>query len=79
MRLGKAVINRIKQIIKDKGLTQYQLSKITGISQSTLSTVLSGTTETLKLTTLYEICSGLNIEFSDFFNVDYLKLENIED
>ena len=79
MNLVKAVSKRIKDILKSRGMTQYELFKVTGLPQSTISTILKGELNTVMLSSIYEICSGLNIEFTEFFNCDYLKLENIED
>lgn len=79
MKLKDAVAKRIKEIIKEKGITQYELFKMTGVPQSTISTILKNETKTVKFSTIYEICSGLEIEFLDFFNCEYLKLENITD
>jgi len=79
MKLVKAMSKRIKEIIKQKGITQYELYKLSGVPQSTISTILKGELITIKLSSIYEICSGLNIEFSEFFDCSYLKLENIDD
>ena len=77
--LQKLIIRRIREIIKEKNLNQYKLYKLTGIPQSTKSTILNGDIKTIKLTTLYDICAGLNLEFTDFFSPEYFKLKNIED
>ena len=78
MLLTNALIKRIKELIKDRKMTQYQLSKSSGLSQSTLSTILTKQVKTIHFTTLFDICFGLNIELSDFFDCDYLKFENVE-
>jgi transcriptional regulator with XRE-family HTH domain len=41
-------MQQIKQIMQQKGVTPYRLSKITGIAQSTLSRWLSGKQKPLK-------------------------------
>ena len=79
MKLLNAIIKRIKEIMKERDLNQYKLFKLTGVPQSTISTILNGDIKTIKLDTLYDICAGLNIEFEEFFSVDYLKIENIDD
>lgn len=79
MKLKDAVAKRIKEIIKEKGITQYELFKRTGVPQSTISTILNAETKTVKLSTIYEICSGLEIELSEFFNCSYLSIENLDD
>lgn len=79
MKLNKGISRRLREIKKERKLTQYQIFKLTGVPQSTISTILKGETKTLKLSTLYAICSGLDIEMSDFFDIDYLKLKDLED
>ena len=79
MLLKEAVAKRIKEILKEKNLTQYALFKLTGVPQSTLSTIASGEIKTVKLSTIYDICSGLEIEFTEFFNRDYFKLVSLDD
>lgn len=79
MKLKDAIARRIKDIINAKGITQYELFKQTGVPQSTISTILNAETKTVKLSTIYEICTGLGIELSVFFDCDYLKMENLED
>ena len=79
MKLKEAVAKRIKEIMKEKDITQYQLFKCSGVPQSTISTILNSETKTVKLSSIYDICSGLNIELSDFFDCNYLKLKNLDD
>ena len=78
MKLKEAFAKRLKEILKERNLTQYALFKLTGVPQSTISTIFNSDTKSISLSTIYEICSGLNIEFSDFFNSEFLKLENID-
>lgn len=79
MTIVKACAKRIKDILDEKGLNQYKLYKQSGVPQSTISTILKGEIQTIKLSTIYDICASLNIELSEFFNCDYLKLQNLED
>ncbi len=79
MKLIDAISKRIKELLKQNNLTQYELFKRSGVPQSTISTILKGNIKTIKLSTIYDICSGLGIEISEFFNTDYLKLNNLED
>lgn len=77
--MKKAIAKRIKELLKEKNMTQYELFKATGVPQSTISTILNAETKTVKLSTIYEICCGFNIELSDFFACEYLKLDNLDD
>ena len=79
MTITQAVAKRIKECIKQKHITQYELFKRTGVPQSTISMIVNNKVNSIMITTIYQLCIGLDIELSDFFNVKYLKLENIED
>ncbi len=79
MKVTDAIIVRIRELMKHKdNMTQYQLCQASGLSQSTLSSIFTHQVKTIHNITLYDICFGLNIELSDFFDCDYLKFENIE-
>lgn len=79
MKLKDAIAERIKEIIKEKNMSQYELFKRTGVPQSTISTILNAETKTVKMSTIYEICSGLGIEFSEFFDCPNLKMDKLDD
>jgi len=46
--LGDVNVNRIREIMTKRGITQEQLSEITGINQGTLSKIINGKGITLK-------------------------------
>ena len=79
MKLVNCTSKRVKDLCKKYGISQYGLFKRSGVPQSTISTIIKGETKTVKLSTIYDICSGLNIELSEFFDTDYFKLENLDD
>ncbi len=79
MLLKEAVAKRIRELIKENNLNQYKLSKLSGVAESTISTILNADTKTIKLSTIYELCAGLGIELHEFFNCNYLNLENLDD
>lgn len=63
------VNERIQTIMKQKGLTYYQLAKRSGLAQSTLSNMSArGTVPSIY--TLEQICKGLQISMAEFFMVD---------
>ena len=63
------VIKRINDIMKNQGMTRYQLAKISGLSQSTLSNMNTRNT-TPSVPTIEMICNPLNISLSQFFAED---------
>ena len=63
------VIARIDEIMKKQGLTDYQLSKLSGLSPSTISNMrIRNTVPTIP--TLQSICDSLNVSMSQFFTED---------
>ena len=79
MKLTKAISQRLKYLIKENNISQYELFKRTGLPQSTISTIKNDKVEDIKISTIYQICIGFNIEFKDFFNDKNFKLDNLDD
>lgn len=79
MKLNEAVANRIKQLCKERNITQYQLYLKTGVPQSTLSTIMKCSYPSMKLRIIYEICDGLEIGLDEFFESNLFNRENIDE
>ena len=79
MKLNEAVSARIKELCKERGLTQYQLYLKSGVPQSTLSTIMKCSYPSMKLRIIYEICDGLEIGLEEFFASDLFARENIDE
>ena len=61
--MGFEVINKIK---KEKGLTNAQIAKMSGVTLSTLDKITSGLNKNPKLDTLQAICKVLGCTLNDF-------------
>ncbi|WP_217951347.1 helix-turn-helix domain-containing protein [Granulicatella adiacens] len=57
---------RLKVILASKGMTAKDLSNITKISQSTISSFLNGKRD-IKFSTLKKICLALSIDIRELF------------
>lgn len=57
---------RLRQLLDERGWTQYKLSKKCGLSESTLANIFRRNT-TPSIATLEAICSGFGITLSQFF------------
>ena len=75
MTFGK----RLRELRKERGITQYQLFLKSGVPQSTLSTIMSCTYPSMKLRIIYEICDGLEITLEEFFASSLFRRENINE
>lgn len=61
--MGFEIINKLK---KEKGLTNAQISKLSGVTLSTLDKITSGVNTNPKLDTLQAICKVLGCSLNDF-------------
>ena len=57
---------RIRQLMKERGLTEYRLALDSGLSKSTVSALLHRNT-TPSVPTIEAVCSTLGITVSQFF------------
>lgn len=71
MRLSEAVGKRIETLINEQGITQYELAKQAGMPRSTVWKIINtdaSVVNTVKLSTLYDICATLGITLEEFFS-----------
>lgn len=60
---------RIKELCAKKNMSQYELAKRAGMTQSSISTLLNEG-NVPKITTLEKVCKGFGITIAQFFAVD---------
>jgi transcriptional regulator with XRE-family HTH domain len=74
---------RIKEILKEKGISQIELAEKMGKSKQYISNILSGG-KGMSIATLVEIAKILDVEFRDLFAITgnhteingYIKVQN---
>ena len=71
--LQQAIGLRIQEICVSYELTNNELAKISGVSKATLSLYRNCLVTTVKLETLYRICTALNMSLSEFFDGEQFK------
>lgn len=59
-------LERIRQLLEERGWTVYKLSKLSGVSQSTLSNMFNRNNDP-SIGTLEDICNAFGITLSQFF------------
>lgn len=76
MGIHQYTVDRIRQLCHERNLTPNALSYASGISQSTIKSILNGESKNPGIVTLKKICDGLDITMIEFFDTDeYRKLE----
>ena len=68
MTIGEAVRLRILELCREKLITVNGLSYMCGITQSTLSNIVTGRNQSTTISTIKKICDGLEISIGDFFD-----------
>ena len=78
MQLNKAVSLRLNELLEEKNMTQYQLYMKSGVPKSTISNVINCTYDSVKLRIIHEICQGLELSVSEFFQSPLFEESNLE-
>lgn len=78
LKLNQAVSIRLNELLTEKNYTAYKLNAQSGVPKSTIGNILNCTYDSVKLRIIYELCQGLGISLTDFFNSPLFSLDNIE-
>ena len=70
MRISEAVVKRLYQLCDERNLTVNKISNISGITQSTVSDIVNGTTNNTGIATIKKLCDGFEISVREFFDSD---------
>ncbi|MBQ6702704.1 MAG: helix-turn-helix transcriptional regulator [Clostridia bacterium] len=70
MNTKNAVANRIIQLCNQKNIAINALANISGISPSTLYSVLNEKSQNPGIVTIKKLCDGLDISLREFFDAD---------
>ena len=78
MELNQAVSKRLRQLLEERGMAQYQLFSKTGVPKSTIHNIIHCSYDSVKLRIIHEICQGLEISIADFFQSSLFEEDNLE-
>ena len=73
MRISEAVVKRLYQLCDERNLTVNKISNISGVTQSTVSDIVNGTTANAGIATIKKLCDGLGITIEDFFHSELFR------
>lgn len=77
MRLVDVVYLRISEYVKERKINMNVLANLSGVPRTTIITMTRS--DTVKLSTIYGICEGLNISLQEFFDSPLFDKENINE
>lgn len=78
MKLNKAFALRVREILKEKKMTQYKLAQETGLYHSTMTDILNCKYETPNFMNIALIVRALGLSFSEFFDSSLFDFDNLE-
>ena len=70
MTIAEAVVKRLFELCNERNLTVNKICNISGITQSTVSDIVNGTTTNAGISTIKKLCDGFEISVREFFNSD---------
>ena len=70
MTLQEAIKIRVLDLCKKNKITINGLAMLSGMPQSTVNSLIDGSSHNPKMLTILRICLGLDIELKDFFDHD---------
>lgn len=78
MQLNEAVSKRLEELLKQRDMTQYQLYMKSGVPKSTIGNIINCAYPSMKLRIIHELCQGLNISITEFFQSPFFDESNLE-
>ena len=76
MGIHDVLVERIYELCRERNITPNALSYMSGVSQSTVKSILNGESKNPGIVTLKKLCDGLEISITEFFNTDeFINLE----
>lgn len=68
MAVKRMVVNRFKELCKQGGLTPNELANRSGVTPSTVYSMLDDKRKDISIITIKKLCDGLGISLGEFFS-----------
>lgn len=68
METWEAVAHRIRQLCRENGITPNKMSKISGVPQATIKSILLGESKNPGTVAIKKLCDGFGITLGEFFS-----------
>lgn len=78
MTVCQAVAIRIKNLLKERNMTQYRLEKESGIQHGTMNGIISAKNRGIELNTAMMIARGFHMTVLEFLNDPVFTSEELE-
>lgn len=78
MTLNQAFAIRVREVLKEKKMTQYRLEQETGIYHSTMTSILGNKTKASNFKNIALIIRELGLSMTDFFDSPVFNFDNLD-
>ncbi len=78
MNTNDVVAKRIKQLLKERHLTQYKLEQKSCVYHGAMNRILTGKNQGITLATVYKIARGFDMTVSEFLGDEMFNSEDID-
>ncbi len=78
MTFNQAFAVRVREILKEKKMTQYRLEQQTGIYHSSMTNILNNTVKASNVRSIALIIRELGMTMTEFFDSSVFDFENLE-
>ena len=68
MRIKPAIVQRFQQLCKEQNIKYNELATMSGVTPSTVYSMMDNTRKDLSVITVKKLCDGLNITITEFFS-----------
>lgn len=68
MTIAEVTVKRLLELCSERNITINKISNISGITQSTVSDIVNGTTTNTGIVTIKKLCDGFDISVRAFFD-----------
>ncbi len=68
MRIKPAIVQRFQQLCKERNIKYNELATLSGVTPSTVYSMMDNTRKDVSVITVKKLCDGLNITITEFFS-----------
>lgn len=79
MTMADAVAKRIIELCSRKEITINKLATLSGLTQSTVDSIINGKSKNPRLETIKKICIGFDMTIVEFFSSPLFDHSNLDD
>lgn len=78
MTLNQAFAIRVRELLKERKMTQYKLEQLTWLYHSTMTSILNNKTKASNFKSMALIIRELGVSVSEFFDSPVFDFDNLE-